>query len=666
MATLAPPGSLDAAVGRASALLGRDPAQAGREAEAILRSAPGDPRARLILASALRRQGDPAGALAILRPLAAAFPRAPHTQYELGLVLEASGDREGAIGALRQAVTLRRDLPEAWKALGDLLFREGDEAGAAHAFAEHGRASVRDPALRPAADALYAGRLEMAEGLLRQRLSVAPGETESLRLLAETLETQERHAEAEVLLRQILTREPGHHGARFSLAKVLFQQQKAPDALPHLERLLALDPKEPAYRNLMAGCLALVGEFDRVIALDEALLTEFPGQARIWLNYGHALRTVGRREDAVGAYRRAIALSPGLGDAYWSLANLKVATLTAEEEQVIATHLARPDLTADDRLHLHYALGKALEDRGDASGAMENYLAGASGRRMTIAYDPQALSDLSARTRTLFTPAFLRARTGAGSLRPDPIFIVGLPRSGSTLLEQILASHSAVEGAMELPDMGVIAEGLTAADDGRPDAYPGLLGRLSAADLTRIGEHYIDRTRIHRRGGRPFFIDKMPNNFRHLGLILLTLPRAKIIDARRHPLGACFSAFKQHFHQGQSFTYDLGDLGRYYRDYVDLMAHFDAVAPGRVHRVIYEDLVEDTEGVVRRLLDHCGLAFEAACLRFYENDRPVRTVSSEQVRRPIFREGLEQWRKFEPWLGPLKDALGPALETWRG
>ena len=245
-----------------------------------------------------------------------------------------------------------------------------------------------------------------------------------------------------------------------------------------------------------------------------------------------------------------------------------------------------------------------------------------------------------------------------------PIFIVGLPRSGSTLVEQILASHPEVEGTAELPDIGLIAGDLVKGAPGL--AYPDVLAGLDAGARAALGERYMEQTRVHRRLGRAHFIDKMPNNFHHIGLIQLILPQARIIDARRHPLGSCFSAFKQHFAQGQGFSYDLADLGGYYRDYAELMEHWGAVLPGRVHRVIYEDLVEDTETEVRRLLDHCGLAFDPACLSFYDNDRAVRTVSSEQVRRPIFRDGLDQWRRYEPWLEPLKTALGPALEGWRG
>ena len=653
------PVSLAAAIDRAAALLASDPASAERQARAILTAAPRDPRAALILGSARRRLGDAVAARAVLEPLAKAYPRAANTHYELGLTLAALGEASPSIAALRHATGLNRDLAEAWRALGDQLFLLGDVEGAERAYAEHGRAAVGDPALKPAADAIFDGRLNAAEQLLRDHVTARPSDAAAMRMLAEVFLRQQRHGDAEVLLARCLELDPAFDGARFSYANALFQQQKAAGAIPHVERLLAGDPDEPAYRNLLAACLGLVGEFDRVIDLYEGLLATYPKQPKIWLNYGHALRTVGRREDAVAAYKRCIALSPGIGDAYWSLANLKVASFSPDEETAMRAQLRRDDLSTEDRLHLRYALGKALEDRGDHAESFTHYREGAKIRRAETAYDADETTARMRRSKTLFTDGFFAERAGVGSEADDPIFIVGLPRSGSTLIEQILASHSAVEGTMELPDIGFIAGRLGA-------RYPEALASLDAGQPRALGDGFIEATRIHRKLGRPFFIDKMPNNFQHVGLIQLILPNARIIDARRHPLGSCFSAFKQHFAQGQTFSYDLTDLGRYYRDYVELMAHFDAVTPGRVHRVIYEDMVEDTEGEVRRLLAHCGLSFEPACLKFYENGRAVRTVSSEQVRRPIFREGLDQWRRYEPWLEPLKQALGPALDHWRG
>ena len=661
---VAAPGSLNAAVEHASAILGADPAQALREAELILRQAPADPRARLIVASARRRLGDPAKAKAILAPLAAAYPKAAHTQYELGLAHEALGERRKAITALRNAVALRRDLAEAWRALGNLLFLEGDAAGADIAFAEHGRASIQNPALRPAADALFEGRPDRAESLLRGHLlRQGGGDAVALRLLGEALLRLERHGEAEAALEQALRLDPADLGARFSYATALFHQQKGAASLAEIEGLLRVQPRDAAYLNLRAGCLALVGDFDRAIETYEDLLATFARQPRIWLNHGHALRAVGRRETAVAAYRRAVSLAPGLGDAYWSLANLKVAALSSADEAAIRAQLERSDLDPDDRLHLCYALGKALEDRGEYAGAFESYAAGAALRRRTHPFDAGQQAAFVRRAMGLYTPAFFATRADAGCPAPDPIFIVGLPRSGSTLIEQILASHSAVEGTMELPEIPLFARSLEEA--GGAGSYPNCVTNLSSADRRAMGELFLGRTRVQRKLGRPFFIDKMPNNFHHIGLIQVILPNAKIIDARRHPMATCFSAFKQHFAQGQNFSYDLGDLGRYYRNYVALMAHFDAVLPGRIHRVIYEDMVEDTEAEVRRLLDYCGLPFEDACMMFHQNERAVRTVSSEQVRQPIFRQGLDQWRHFEPWLGPLEEALGPSLETWR-
>jgi tetratricopeptide (TPR) repeat protein len=656
-----------ATVDAAARLLATDPAQAERLAAAMLKAAPGDPRAALILASARRRRGDANGALTVLDPLARAYPRAANTQYELGATLAALGRGAEAVKALRDAVAVKRDLAEAWQALGDLLFAGGDAAGAEAAFAEHARAAVQDPRLKPAADALFRGDLTRAEDLLRPHLAIAPNDVAALHMLAQARARQGGHGDAEALLARCLELDPGFDGARFAYANALFDQQKAAEAIAQVEALLQKDPAHPAYRNLLAACLALVGDYAQVNGIYEALLARYPNQPRLWLNAAHALRTVGRRDEAIAAYRRCIALAPDLGDAYWGLANLKVAVLTDAETAAMAVQLDRADLPAEDRLHLNFALGKALEDRGDYAEAFAHYADGAAIRRASIAYDADETTGLVRKSKALFTPSFFAERAGFGSVSAAPIFVLGLPRSGSTLIEQILASHSMVEGTMELPDIGFIAKRLGwGPTDGADAPYPAGLAELDAATVRGIGDGYIATTAIQRQLDRPHFVDKMPNNFLHVGLIQLILPGARIIDARRHPLAACFSAFKQHFAQGQAFSYELTELGRYYADYVEVMAHFDAVRPGRIHRVIYEDMVEDTQAEVRRLLDYCGLPFEAGCLKFYDNDRAVRTVSSEQVRRPIFRDGLEQWRRFEPWLGPLKSALGPALETWRG
>ena len=649
---------LNAAIARAAAQLANDPAGAGAAADVILARAPNDPRALLIVASARRRLGQADVALAILRPLAAAFPNAAHTQYELGASLADLGDTAPAMAALRRATTLNGELAEAWRAQGDLLFARGEGRAADAAYAEHARASVKDPALRPAAEAIFQGRLSDADAMLREAVTRRPGDAAALRMLAEVFNRQGRCPDAEVLLARGLEIDPGHDGARFLYAEALFHQQKAAEAITVVEGLLAKSPRDPAYRNMLAACLGLIGDDARVGSIYEGLVADYPDQPKIWLNYAHALRAVGQRDGAVAAFRRCIALDPGLGDAYWGLANLKVAAFSAADIAAMTAALAKPDLPADDRLHLHYALGKALEDAGEDAAAFAHYAAGARIRRADSRYDADETTARTKRAKMLFTKGFFAARAGTGSDAAAPIFILGLPRSGSTLIEQILASHTAVEGTMELPDIGLIARRLGA-------GYPETLSGLDAERLRRLGEDYLASTAIHRRLDRPHFIDKMPNNFQHIGLIQLILPNARIIDARRHPMATGFSAFKQHFAQGQSFSYDLTDLGRYYRDYVQVMDHFDTALPGRIHRVIYEDMVEDTDRQVRRLLDYCGLPFEPGCLKFYATERAVRTVSSEQVRRPIFRDGLEQWRRFEDQLAPLSAALGPSLHGWR-
>ncbi|HEY5070425.1 MAG TPA: sulfotransferase [Caulobacteraceae bacterium] len=663
----APAGSVPTALDHAWRLLPTHPILAERQALEILGAVPGDPRAVLILGAARRRKGDPLGARAVLAPLAVAQPASAGAHHELALTLAALGETDQAIAALRRAVALKPDMPDAWRSLGDLLTLAGDTAGADGAYARHIRASVNDPALMAAATALCEDRLAVAERLLRDHLKAFPTDVAAIRMLAETGTRLGRYGDAELLLARCLELSPSFIGARHNYAIVLYRQQKAALAIPQIESLLAHEPRDPAYRNLMAACLGLVGEYARAIEIYEGVLGEYPEQPKIWLAYGHALRTAGRRKEGVAAYNRCIAMAPGLGEAYWSLANLKTVRFSPAEEAAMRAQLEASGASAEDRLHLHYALGKALEDAGDYAASFGHYAQGARLRREQAPYDAEATTAQLGRARALFTARFFAARAGAGSPSTAPVFIVGLPRSGSTLVEQILASHSAVEGTMELPEIVAMARDLgRRGTKGVGAVYPEILAELDATQLGAMGEEFLAATRIQRKLGRPFFIDKMPNNFQHIGFIKLILPEAKIVDARRSPMAACFSAFKQHFARGQAFSYDLADLGRYYRDYVDLMAHFDEVLPGKVHRVIYEDLVEDTEAEVRRLLAWCGLPFEAACLRFWENERAVRTASSEQVRTPIFREGLEQWRHYEPWLGPLAKALGPALEGWRG
>ncbi|HEX5378219.1 MAG TPA: sulfotransferase [Phenylobacterium sp.] len=663
--TDAPTGTIEAALAHASRMLRARPDLAEQQARAILEAVPGHPAAVLMLAQARRLQGDATGALAALEPLALTQPRWAPAHLELGLARGAAGDSAGAARALMRAVDLKPDLAEAWGALADQRRLLGDAAGADAARARQMGCAANDPVLLEAGAAMVEGKLAVAEHLLRDLLKLRPDEVAALRMLAEIATRLGRYEDAEALLARCLELAPGFTPARHNLAVVLYRQTRAAEALAEIEALLAGDPANPGYRNLQAAALGQLGEYGRAIEVYETLLRDYPVQPKGWMSYGHALKTVGRQDDAIAAYRKALELLPSLGEAWWSLANLKTVKFSPADVAAMRAQADRADISDEDRFHLQFSLGKALEDAGDYEASFEQYRLANALRKQSLDYDADETSRHLERSRALFTRGFFAERAGSGSPAADPIFILGLPRAGSTLVEQILASHSAIEGTMELPDLPAIAKrlgGRTRRDE--VSAYPDMLGGLDADRLRALGEEYLARAAPQRKLGRPLFIDKMPNNFAHVGLIHLILPNARIIDARRHPLGCCFSGFKQHFARGQGFTYDLTDLGRYYSDYVALMDHFDRVLPGRVHRVIYEAMVADPESEVRRLLDYCGLAFEEGCLKFYENDRAVRTASSEQVRRPIFTDGLDQWRRYEPWLDPLKDALGPVLDAY--
>ncbi|HEX8240848.1 MAG TPA: sulfotransferase [Allosphingosinicella sp.] len=525
--------------------------------------------------------------------------------------------------------------------------------------------SVRDPRLMEAGLALVEGRLAAAEGLLRAHLRERPTDIAAIRMMAELAGRLGRYRDSEALLRRALELAPGFTAARANLATILYRQNRPSEAIEALDRLLDEQPENAAHQNLKAAALGRVGGFEEAIGLYEAVLARFPDQPKVWMSYGHVLKTVGRLDEGVAAYRRALAVAPALGEVWWSLANLKTVRLDAADIEAMTSALAAPGLSREDLFHLHFALGKAHDDAAEPELAFAHYAEGNRLRRSLIGYRAEDTTRDVDRSIALFTPNFLAARSGWGCPARDPIFILGMPRAGSTLIEQILASHERVEGTMELPDLPALVKRLGGrarkSDEG---AYPEVLAELRAAELRALGEEYLDRARIHRKTDRPFFIDKLPNNWAHIGLIHLILPNAKIVDARRHPLDCGFSNFRQHYARGQAFSYSLADIGRYYADYVRLMAHFDRVLPGRVHRVIHERLVEAPEPQIRTLLEALGLPFDPACLDFHENRRAVRTASSEQVRRPINRDGIGQWRAYEAHLGPLIEALGPVLETY--
>ena len=660
-----PVGTLEVALNHTARLLDRDPKLAAEQANEILKVAPRHPAATLMLGVAQRRSGQNEAALNTLEAVANTQPNWAAAQYELGLALIDAERSEAGVASLRRAVSLKPDMIEAWRALGDELTGSGDLAGADSAYAQQIKASIRDPHLMAAASALCENQIPQAEALLRAHLKKFPTDVAALRMLAEVAARLRRLEDAETLLVRALELAPSFAAARHNYAVVLHRQNKAVEALCEAESLLATEPHNPGYKNLKAAILARIGDFPQAIDIYSHLLATHPQQPKIWMSYGHALKTNGRETDSIEAYNKSIELQPSLGEAYWSLANLKTVRFTFAQIDSMRAQLQRTDLTDEDRFHLHFAMGKALEDAGAYAESFEHYRLGNSLRRAGIRYSADDVTAQTERSRTLFTSGFFAQRRGYGHPSNAPIFVVGLPRAGSTLIEQILSSHSLVEGTMELPDIPALARSITRNANGG-GRYPDPLADLTEADCHALGERYLAGTAIQRKSSAPFFIDKLPNNFAHVGMIQLALPNARIIDARRHPLGCCFSGFKQHFARGQNFTYSLEDIGRYYHDYVALMAHFDKVLPGRVHRVLYESMIEDTEGEVRRLLEYCGLPFEAQCLRFYENERAVRTASSQQVRQPIYRGGLDQWRHYEPWLEPLKTTLGPVLDAYPG
>ncbi len=585
-------------------------------------------------------------------------PKAARAQYDLALSLAARGNDPAAIAALRQAVASDPALAAAWRKLGDLLTRAGDTKAADAAYMSYLGSAANDADLVRAAHALLDDKYDLAERLLRARLRTAPTDIAALRLLAETCVALGRAPDAEGLLQQALTLAPSFAAARHTYAVVLFRLDKAGLAIPHIERLLANDPHNAGYRTLLASCLATIGAIDRAIDTYESVIRQSPAEPALWLSYARALRHAGRRAESAQAYRKCLDRAPGTAEAYLGLVGTTKGPMPEADIAAMHSQLAKPDVSAADRAYLHYALGQAMEQAGHYAESFAHYTRGARARRAEITYDPDAASAEIQRTIELFTPDFLAARANFGSTDASPIFILGMPRAGSTLIEQILASHSMIEGTRELPEIIHIATDLAnRGDAANGAAYPGCMATLEATEMAALSSRYLARSRLYRKTEKPFFIDKMPANWAHAGLIHLMFPRARIVDARRHPMASCFSAFRQCFAGGQNFSYDLTELGRYYNDYARLMRHFDQVLPGRIHRVLYEDMVADTEAEIRRLLTHCGLPFEQSCLRFWENNRPVSTASAEQVRQPIFRQGLDHWRHYERWLMPLKVVL---------
>jgi tetratricopeptide (TPR) repeat protein len=636
-------------------------ARALAAAQALLSEVPENRDVLYLLAVSQRYLGRVADALTTLERFEKVHPDYGRLFQERGHCYRAGGASAAAVAAYQQAVSRNHTLVASWQALSELLPPLDRAAEADAAAAQVTKLASLPAEIRSAANMLAEGELYPAEQLVRRFLQTHGDHIEGMRLLAQIGVRQDVLDDAEFLLESVLVFAPDYHAARYDYVNVLSQRHKHARALEEAKKLLLVEPDNRAFRTEYANACVGLGTHEEALRIFRELVADAPEPADLHLSIAHALKTLGRQPEAIESYRAAAAARPGFGDAWWSLANLKTYRFSDAELARMRADEARADARTVDQFHLCFALGKALEDRGDYAGSFGYYERGNALKKRESRYKTEALERVLSAQISLCTPGFFAARAGRGCDRPDPIFIVGLPRAGSTLLEQILASHSRVEGTMELAEIPRLVNRLNGPEhSGQPPRYPAALAQLDAEQLLQFGEKYLADTQVYRTD-KPFFIDKMPNNFRHVGLIHLILPNAKIIDARREPMACCFSNFKQLFASGQEFTYSLEDIGRYYRVYVELMAHWDAVLPGKVLRVQHEELIEDFAPQVRRILDFVGLDFEQACLEFYKTERSVRTASSEQVRQPIYKEGINQWRHFEPWLGPLKAVLGDVL-----
>ncbi|RMA79515.1 tetratricopeptide repeat-containing sulfotransferase family protein [Umboniibacter marinipuniceus] len=629
---------------------------AEEQAREILVVAPGNINALRVLGTALRKQQRLSEAQQHLAEVVRQQPKFALAQQELGLCLAQQGEYEVAAQHLEAATNLDASLAAAWQGLANAHGALGNEAASRAALHQQLQHSSQAPELVAAMQDFNARRIAEAEQKVRNYLKQHPTDVSAIRLLAEIAIKLKLYKDAESLLERALELAPDFHLARLNYASALHGRQRPQEALAQIAILEQQDNVNPAYLTLKAAAQAQLGELEEAVLTYNYLIEHYPAQANIVMSLGHTHKAIGAQEEAIAAYLETIKLNPNLGEAYWSLANMKVFKFDDELLAQMHTLASSGALTREDAYHLAFALGKAYEDRKAYNSSFEYYEKGNNIKAVIERYSADANHADSQRTIQVSTPA-LFAETSLGCQRPDPIFVVGLPRSGSTLIEQILASHSQVDGTKELPDIIAMARRLSGRNKKTdPSNYPEVLAELTPEQRLQLGEEYLERAAA-QRGNAPFFIDKMPNNFAHIALIQLILPNAKIIDARRHPMAACFGGYKQLFASGQRFSYRLEDIGRYYQDYEQLMAHFDQVLPGRIHRVCYENMVNDTENEIRKLLDYCNLNFEEACVNFHQTERSVRTASSEQVRQPIYTSAVELWKAYGETLSPLQHLL---------
>jgi tetratricopeptide (TPR) repeat protein len=606
--------------------------------------------------------GAPAAALPRLELLQSLYPASGQLLQELGRVQLALGQRAAALATLRRAVDLNDALVESWDALQGLYQESGQTAAAQDATGRIEQLQALAPELLQASFLLNEGEVTAADDLTRRYLQQHGPHALGMRLLAQICAKANVMDDAELLLQHVLTLEPDNAAVRFEYAAVLAQRRLFVPAAQTLAPLLQAQPRNADYRKLQATIHDGVGETSQALAIYQQLAAESPTDPNLLMLMGFVLKATGATAPASRLFETSLAAPETFAQACLALAHIEGFDFSEALLARMRAAESAPTCRAEDRKQLCFALGSILEERHAYADSFEYYARGNALKRAELRVDPEFCIRTMQRQPQVCTPQFFAARRGFGCPQPDPIFIVGMPRSGSTLIEQILASHSQVDGTRELADLPRLVHQFRDRKPGEPPRYPAILSELTARECRQLGETYLEDTRVHRRGA-PYFLDKMPNNFRDIGFIHLILPNARIIDARREPMACCFGNFKQLFSPGMEFMYTLAEVGRYYCQYVALMEHWRTVLPQKILRVDYADVVNDLEGSVRRMLQFLGLPFEPACLEFHRTHRAVRTMSAGQVRRPINRAGLAQWRHYEPWLGPLKTALAPVLPS---
>ncbi|WP_430401361.1 sulfotransferase [Hyphomonas sp.] len=639
-------GDLDSATGAVQVALSQDP----------------DNRDALYIAAVCARYDNrDDDALRHLARLKAVIPDFGRAYQEEGHLRRKTENNLAALAAYQRATRYNPALIASWNAQAELLAAQGHATAATAARAQAQRLSALPRELLAVTNHIHEGRTFRAEEMVRAFLKRHPTHVEAMRLLADIGGRLGVQEDAHFLLESAIELDPENIQLRLDFIQVLRKQQRFADALEQARWLTAREPDNPVFLSHLAIESMQAGDYETALETFEKVLVLVPDDPATLTSRGHALKTYGKTPEAIASYQAATRVAPQLGDAWYGLANLKTYRFSDGELDSMSVAVASGELDHMSRIHIAFALGKALEDREEYDAAFAHFAEGNALKQQTTRYTTEQMLDEFAAQKSICTSDLFDVRSGKGCAAPDPIFIVGLPRAGSTLIEQILASHPDVDGTLELPNILALSHRLRGRQNlSDRERYPRVLQEMPDGDLSALGQEYIETTRIHRQAA-PFFTDKMPNNFRHIGLIHLILPNARIIDARRNPMDCCWSAYKQLFAEGQEFTYGLDTIGQYYRAYVDLMDHWDSVLPeGRILRVQHEDVLDDIEGQVRRILDYCGLPFDQRCVDFHQTRRAVRTASSEQVRQPINKNGLEQWRPYEAHLTALKLALGPA------